>query len=40
MDAVRRVATRAIWLSESRVQADGPTEQVIHAYHGALGLPD
>lgn len=40
MDAVRRVATRAIWLSESRIKADGPTEEVIHAYHGALGLPD
>ena len=40
MDAVRRVATRAVWLQKGRVEADGPVETVIHAYHSAVGLPD
>ncbi|MBC8103481.1 MAG: ABC transporter ATP-binding protein [Cytophagales bacterium] len=40
MDAVRRVATRAVWLGESRIRADGPAPSVIHEYHAALGLPD
>ena len=40
MNAVRRIATRAIWLSEARIVADGPVEQVIHAYHAAYSLPD
>jgi ABC-type polysaccharide/polyol phosphate transport system ATPase subunit len=40
MDAVRRVATRAVWLSESRIRADGPVADVIHQYHHALHLPD
>lgn len=40
MDSVRRVATRAVWLSESRIAADGAVEEVIHRYHAALKIPD
>ena len=40
MDAVRRVATRAIWLRHARIAADGAVEDVIHAYHSDVGLPD
>ncbi len=40
MHAVRRVATRAIWLHESRIAADGPVEPAIHAYHEAFGIAD
>jgi lipopolysaccharide transport system ATP-binding protein len=32
MDAVRRVAQRAIWLDRGRVRADGPLESVVGAY--------
>jgi len=39
MNDVRRVATRAVWLSKGRIEADGPVEGVIHAYHKANGLP-
>ncbi len=40
MDIVRRVATRAVWLRQGRVQADGAVNEVIHAYHHSVGLPD
>jgi ABC-type polysaccharide/polyol phosphate transport system ATPase subunit len=40
MNAVRRVATRAVWLNRGRVEADGAVEPVIHAYHHAFGLED
>ena len=40
MDIVRRVATRALWLRQGRVTADGDVEDVIHAYHRSVGLPD
>lgn len=40
MDSVRRVATRALWLSHARIAADGPVEDVIRAYHADAGLPD
>jgi ABC-type polysaccharide/polyol phosphate transport system ATPase subunit len=40
MGAVRRVATRAVWLSQSHIAADGPVEEVIHAYHAAYGISD
>jgi ABC-type polysaccharide/polyol phosphate transport system ATPase subunit len=33
MDAVRRVAERALWLDAGRLRADGPREEVIEAYH-------
>jgi ABC-type polysaccharide/polyol phosphate transport system ATPase subunit len=40
MDAVRRVATRALWLHHARIEADsldtGRIEPVIDAYHDAL----
>lgn len=40
MEAVRRVATRAVWLKKGVVAADGNVENVIHAYHHEFGLPD
>jgi ABC-type polysaccharide/polyol phosphate transport system ATPase subunit len=40
MHAVRRVATRAIWLHKGKITADGDVESVIHAYHSSVGLPD
>lgn len=39
MNDVRRVATRAVWLRRGRVEADGPVEGVIRAYHDAYGIP-
>ena len=33
MDAVRAVATRAVWLHHARIALDGPVESVIDAYH-------
>jgi ABC-type polysaccharide/polyol phosphate transport system ATPase subunit len=33
MDAVRRVAERALWLDAGHLRADGPREEVIEAYH-------
>lgn len=33
-DAVRRVADRAIWLNAGRIEAEGPPEEVLAAYHG------
>ena len=36
MNAVRRVATRAVWLNKGRVALDGPVEASITAYHGAV----
>jgi ABC-type polysaccharide/polyol phosphate transport system ATPase subunit len=35
-DAVRRVATRAIWLSHGKVAADGPVEETLAAYHSNI----
>jgi ABC-type polysaccharide/polyol phosphate transport system ATPase subunit len=39
MGAVRRVASRAVWLQKGRVMADGGVEEVIRAYHTSVGLP-
>ena len=36
MSAVRRVATRAVWLNRGVIVADGAIEGVIDAYHAAL----
>ena len=36
MDAVRRIANRALWLADARIVADGPVEEVIHAYHATF----
>ncbi|GAB4462556.1 MAG: hypothetical protein OHK0029_29670 [Armatimonadaceae bacterium] len=36
MNAVRRVATRAIWLSKARIVADGKPDPVIEQYLGSL----
>jgi ABC-type polysaccharide/polyol phosphate transport system ATPase subunit len=36
MNAVRRVATRALWLSHGKVVADGDAEAVIEAYHADI----
>jgi lipopolysaccharide transport system ATP-binding protein len=38
MEAVRRVADRALWLHESRIAADGDVDSVIDAYHAALHI--
>jgi ABC-type polysaccharide/polyol phosphate transport system ATPase subunit len=40
MDAVRRVATRAVWLNQGQVAADGDVNEAIHTYHQAVHLPD
>ncbi len=40
MDAVRRVATRGVWLNRGKIAADGPVETVVHAYHAAIGIED
>lgn len=40
MSAVRRVATRAVWLNNGVVAADGAPGEVIGAYHGAFGIAD
>lgn len=40
MDAVRRVATRAVWLQEGRIAEEGAVEPTIHAYHAAYGIED
>jgi ABC-type polysaccharide/polyol phosphate transport system ATPase subunit len=40
MNAVRRVATRAVWLRHGRVAAEGPVAATIRAYHDAFGIPD
>ena len=40
MEAVRRVATRALWLQKGVVAAEGDVSTVIHAYHQALHLPN
>ncbi len=40
MSAVRRVATRAVWLSKGVIEIDGTVETVIHAYHAATSIPD
>ena len=40
MEAVRRVATRAVWLNKGAIAADGPVDETIHAYHTAVNLPD
>jgi ABC-type polysaccharide/polyol phosphate transport system ATPase subunit len=38
MEAVRRVADRALWLHEARITEDGTVEQVIDAYHATLQI--
>lgn len=40
MNAVRRVATRAVWLHQGVIAAEGEVESVIHAYHAAVGIED
>ncbi len=40
MNIVRRLATRAIWLSDAQIAADGEPDQVIRDYHKAFGIPD
>lgn len=40
MDAVRRVAMRAVWLKKGVIAADGPADSTIHAYHEALHISD
>jgi ABC-type polysaccharide/polyol phosphate transport system ATPase subunit len=40
MAAVRRVATRAVWLNGGRIARDGAVEPVVAAYHQAVGIPD
>ena len=40
MDAVRRVATRAVWLHGGRIAAEGAVGATIRAYHEAAGAPD
>lgn len=38
MDAVRRVATRALWLHQGQIAAVGAVEPAIDAYHAAVGI--
>jgi ABC-type polysaccharide/polyol phosphate transport system ATPase subunit len=38
MHIVRRLATRALWLSDAQIAADGDPESVIRAYHKAFGI--
>jgi ABC-type polysaccharide/polyol phosphate transport system ATPase subunit len=40
MAAVRRVATRAVWLRQGRIAADGAVGETIRAYHAAFGIED
>ena len=40
MHAVRRVATRAVWLDKGVIAADGPVEEVIRGYHAAHEIED
>ena len=40
MAAVRRVATRAVWLRQGRIAAEGAVERTIRAYHEAFGIED
>ena len=40
MAAVRRVASRAVWLQDGVVAGDGNVETVIRAYHQAYGIED
>ncbi len=35
-DAVRRVATRCIWLLHGQVEMDGPVEEVLNRYQGVV----
>jgi ABC-type polysaccharide/polyol phosphate transport system ATPase subunit len=39
MHAVRRVATRAIWINEGHIAAQGDVNAVIDAYHTASHIP-
>ena len=39
MNAVRSVATRAVWLHHAKIAADGPPEGVIEAYHREFQIP-
>jgi ABC-type polysaccharide/polyol phosphate transport system ATPase subunit len=38
MDAIRKIATRAVWLSKSKLVADGAVDDVIAEYRASLGL--
>lgn len=38
VEAVRRVASRAIWLNKGKILQDGDVPSVIHAYHNAFGI--
>jgi ABC-type polysaccharide/polyol phosphate transport system ATPase subunit len=38
MEAVKRVADRALWLHDAHIAEDGTVEQVIDAYHAALHI--
>ena len=40
MNAVRRVATRTVWLNDYKVAQDGDTKTVIRAYHRHFGIAD
>ena len=35
LDAVRRVAARVLWISDGQLRMDGPTREVVSAYHTA-----
>ncbi len=37
-EAVKSVATRALWLDHAKIAADGPPESVIDAYHQNFGI--
>ncbi len=38
MDAVRKVATRAVWLRHAKIALDGTVDDVVAAYHHDVGV--
>jgi ABC-type polysaccharide/polyol phosphate transport system ATPase subunit len=38
LEAVRRVASRAVWIHQGNVRADGPTNEVVSAYTSSVGM--
>lgn len=40
MHAVRRVATRTVWLNDFKIARDGDTDTTIRAYHQHFGIAD